>query len=189
MRPAWATSGVLGVAVAGYALGDFHVVRKPTDGYPQLVRDLLGRPELSSSVMLVAADAAREGAFIAEVAMHERRPGHIVLRSTKALARSTWLGENYQTKFRGPGEVAAYLESIPVSLVAVDTGVSPPLRPHLGQLLAALHQRPNYWRPVHPAGRPASNLRLYRITAPEHPTTARVSREMHPALGRAMFEP
>ena len=187
VRAAWAMPGLLVATAAGYGLDQFHLVRKPSAGYPQLVRSLLSRLDLRNSVMLVAGSAAREGAFIAEVAMQERRPGHFVLRSSKALASSTWLGENYQMRFREPGAVADYLESIPVGVVAVDVGRDEPWRPHRQQLLEAILQRPDRWRPLDLPGRPRSDLNVYRLTGHEHRAAVPAPADLRPTLGRRLL--
>ena len=52
-----------------------------------------------TDVTLVSSDAAGEGMFISEVAMRERRPGHVIQRASKSLASSTWSGSGYTPAF------------------------------------------------------------------------------------------
>jgi 4-amino-4-deoxy-L-arabinose transferase-like glycosyltransferase len=186
LRAAWAAVCVLLATGALYAWERFTLVVKPSDGYPALVRELLAKPEFRHSVMLVAADAAREGAFIAEVAVQERRPGHVVLRATKMLASSTWSGRQYRTRYDHPEDVGDFLESVPVGLVALDTDPTVPWRPHRQQLVEALRQRPDRWALVNLGAYPNSRLRVYRLAGHESRPAGKVRVDMRPRLGRVI---
>jgi len=178
VRRVWAAGAVM-LAVAGVCgVEKFRLERKVSDGYPALVRELLANPTLRDSVMLVSAGAAREGAFIAEVAMLERRPGHLVLRGTKALARVSWSGTYYSLKHADPAAVADYLEGIPVGLVAVDTDRAARRRPHQDQLVDALRLRSDRWQLLLLEAYRGSHLRVYRLAGHE----GRPRKEMDPGL-------
>src|SRR5262249_44315855 len=66
-----------------------------------------------------------EGAFIAAVAAGERRPGHVVLRGSKALGESDWQGGGYTSFCRTPSEVIQRLEELGVGVVVLDTSAPP----------------------------------------------------------------
>jgi hypothetical protein len=90
-------------------------------------------------------------------------------------------------RFREPGAVADYLESIPVGVVAVDVGRDEPWRPHRQQLLEAILQRPDRWRPLDLPGRPRSDLNVYRLTGHEHRAAVPAPADLRPTLGRRLL--
>ena len=64
----------------------------PELGYRRLAQAIVrvgGEPVES---VLISSDALGEGAFIAELAQLDSRPGRFVLRSSKILAESSWMG-------------------------------------------------------------------------------------------------
>ena len=79
------------LAVGIFALQPWAVPRKPHLGFDQPAHFLLSNAEFSHGNFLVVSNPPGEGAFISEVAMHERRPTHIILRCSKFLeaARGT----------------------------------------------------------------------------------------------------
>jgi hypothetical protein len=184
LRRAWAVPGVLLAAGSLFAAEKSQLVRKPSRGYPGLVRELLARPEFRDSVMLISASPAWEGAFITEVALREQRPGHFVLRASKALAHSTWKGTLYRASYAGPDEVAAYLESVPVGIVALSTrpGPAPPL--HDRQLREALSRHPEHWERLGLQGEKASGLALYRLVGSKTTPAGIIRLDMRWRLGR-----
>ena len=109
-----------------------------------------------------------EGAFVAAVAIRDERPGHIVLRGSKVLGWSDFMGEVYEHRFADADELAQFLREFPVGVVAVDAHPKETQRyPHHDLLWEVLTTRPE-WEPIgdvdlvkggveHPGG-----LRLYR---------------------------
>ena len=183
-RPAWAAPAVLLVTAGVYGVEKLTLVRKPSDGYPALVRELLAQSQFRDSLIMISANSAREGAFIAEVAIQERRPGHFVMRSSKVLASSTWSGYRYRLRFSTPADVADYLESVPVGLVAVDTDRSaPPWRAHRSQLQEALRLRPDRWQLLPLEAHRSSRLRVYRLVGHESLPVPQIGRQLRPKPG------
>jgi hypothetical protein len=80
------------------------------------------------------------------------------------LASSTWSARQYRLRYAGASEVADYLESIPVELVALDTNESRPWAPHRRQLMEALRQRPDRWELLPLEAYRHSKLRVYWLT-------------------------
>ncbi len=110
LRPAMAVLGCAAVIVnAAPAL------RQPDLGYSSALARL---PRLDR-VSLVAGDPLMEGAFVAAMALHDRRFEHVVLRGSKALARSTWAGADYRLTFSRPAEVRDFLDRMGVGTVVV----------------------------------------------------------------------
>ena len=90
-------------------------------GFDQVAR-LVEKPEYKDSVVLVASASTGgegEGALISEVALHEKRPSHIILRATKMLSQSDWMGRHYTLLYQTPEQVMGFLRSIPVGIVVV----------------------------------------------------------------------
>jgi len=121
MSPRQRSWGVAAVAVLVFLSTAFFIPRKEHYGFDQ-VAELLERPKYRSTVVLVssAAEGAEgEGMLISEVAMRDRRPSHIVLRATKMLSQSDWMGAHYRSLYRTPEEVMTFLRSIPVDFVVI----------------------------------------------------------------------
>jgi hypothetical protein len=117
-------------------------------GFRPVALDLLADPGLRHAVFLVSSDEPGEGMFIAEVAGHERRPGHVVLRASKVLAKSMWDTSGYIPLYRTAEEVMEFLTKVPVDIVVVDTSIpasSARLRQQ-PQLLQAIGDRPDRWK-------------------------------------------
>ena len=72
-------------------------------------------------VTLVVADPNGAGAFIAARLQRDRQRQEVVLRDSKALASTTWSGRHDESYFRTPEEMEAYLQSVPVEYLAVDS--------------------------------------------------------------------
>jgi dolichyl-phosphate-mannose-protein mannosyltransferase len=102
----------------------FHFRRERNYGFASLAQLLTSSPQFRDEVILIASDADGEGMLVSEIAMRERRPGHIVLRASKILTTSDWTGVQLTPRFRTPEQVQDYVDSIPVSVVILDHSVS-----------------------------------------------------------------
>jgi hypothetical protein len=87
--------------------------------------------------------------FISEMAMHERRPGHVVLRATKALAITDWMGSSYRLRYQSPDEVMRFLYEASVRVLVVDISAPDPFE-HNRLLIKALEYHRDRWRPLFP---------------------------------------
>ena len=82
--------------------------------------------------------------FIAEVAMHEKRPGHIVQRTSKALSSSTWSGSGYSAKFQDEQAVVDFINAEDYRYIIVDKSIPEfRLRPHHTLLNKTVEQFPD----------------------------------------------
>ena len=158
------------LAGAGFLVQTFELPSKRNTGFQEAVAGLLADEGLRDAVFLVASDAIGEGAFVSEVALQERRPGHIVLRGSKVLSRSTWTGGDYQSFFTSTADLAAYLQSIPIGVVAIDlSAVDREWFEHMSLLCEMLAERPDTWKPIGAFdvvrnGEPqAAGLHLFRL--------------------------
>jgi len=161
-----ALAAVLLLVYAGETLA---LPEKRRHGFSEAAEFLLARPELRQAAFLVSSEGEGEGMLIAEIAMREQRPGHIILRASKMLAKSTWMSQDYKLLYRGPDEIQAFLESIPVSIVVLDTAPGWLAMEHHRQLQRTVEAYPEKWAllrawPQGPGGA-AGPIRLYHLRA------------------------
>jgi hypothetical protein len=142
------------------AWGLEHAERKPDLNYHQLVANctLCG-----DKVTLIAADGLNEGALIAEQSLADPARSHTILRGSKVLAHSTWVGRQYQMLYTSDAALAAYLEQSDVSLVLVQRGDGVP--PHALQLRRILTAEPQ-WEPVPQSL--VNTIEIFRKHVPSH---------------------
>ncbi len=140
-------------------------------GFDAVARELVAQPELDGRALLVLSDVSGEGALVAAVAQADgrQRMGHLVLRASKVLAHSDWMGRGYQLRFAEATQVADWLEEARVAAVVVDRVPKPSQRfAHHDELLEALELHPERWvrvgtRPVTKNGvRSEEGLVLWR---------------------------
>lgn len=115
------TAALAGLAGLAFLAQTWNIPPKPYRGMDQTVRLLLNDHKRSHGDYLVVGDACGEGAFVAEVAMHDRRPAHYVYRGSKLLSSSTWYGDNYQFQYRNIADLRKLLRRAPVKAVVLDT--------------------------------------------------------------------
>ena len=128
------------VACAAVVRNAIPLWRKPDPGFHRFADSLTPG---SSGIFLVAGDAVPEGAFIAEIALHDQREDHIVLRASKMLANINWNFTVYQPLFSNPRDVASFLDQLHVTTVMVAYRST---RPHIAQLTEALIENPRVWK-------------------------------------------
>jgi hypothetical protein len=156
---------------------------KRAHGFSELAADLLSREGLTDSVLLVSGDALGEGMFVAEIAMREERPGHVVLRASKVLSESGWMGEGYSSLFDTPEQLMEYLEGVPVGVVVMDDSEAMPQAHHrlLREVLTRFADR---WERIDPAAGAAAphgrRIEVWRLIGREGrtPGTVEVERRL-----------
>ena len=115
-------------------------VGKRFSGFAPLASAMLAEAA-PADVTLVSSDARGEGMFISEVAMRERRPGHVIQRASKALASSTWSGSGYAPLFQDDDALLAFLTSGKIQYLAIDDAVpEEKRRAHHDQLKRVIEQ-------------------------------------------------
>jgi hypothetical protein len=164
------------LVVAVFAFETFAIPQKGYAGFQAVAERILAAPEERNTVLFVASDARGEGMFIAEIAMREKRPGHIVQRASKVLASSSWSGSDYSAKAEDVAGLANALAEAKVGLIAIDTTL-PPERlarmPHHSLLTEAAAANPQIFEPlaVFPMRRAdqlhTNGILLYRFHPPQ----------------------
>jgi len=112
-------AGFLAVAV----ILCFKPVHKQYSGFSAVADAILNSPSPSYPSVLIVSDAAGEGMFVADMASHRSESPSIVLRGTKILADTNWLGTDYRSLFRSPRELVDRLEELPITYVVEDHSV------------------------------------------------------------------
>jgi hypothetical protein len=127
------------LAIAGLLHTASSLPDAPGKGFARIVEELVERPENDGARFLIASDATGEGMFIAEVAMRERRPGHVVRRASKVLSAQAWHGGDYKTKVGDVPQVVTLLQNERIRFVVFDESNPAALEaPHMGLLRDAI---------------------------------------------------
>jgi hypothetical protein len=71
-------------------------------------------------VILVSSDSLGEGALIAERLLADPARAGLVLRASKMLASSNWLGTDVKLRMDSANQIRAFLDSEPVNYIVVD---------------------------------------------------------------------
>jgi hypothetical protein len=174
--------------VGGLALTafSFMLLARPHEKPARAWKDLTSRlRELAvTKVVLVSGEAASEGALIADMALDDRhretRPEWTILRGSKMLAKSSWMGADYKLRFNTIGKILTSLDRWGVSVAAVET--TAPLQPHERLLLDALESSGNWQEDASPM----DGMRIFINTAPPHPPSGPIEIDMSYTLGRSI---
>jgi len=140
---------IAAVAVLAFLIGCYRVVPRADFGFAAINAQLLAPGALEKPVVLLVTDPTGENMMLSDLASREPRPGHFILRGSKVLADQTWEGTDYKLRYRTPGELIAYLDSVPVDYMITDGSPSEFSRPgHLDLLERTIRETPQRWREV-----------------------------------------
>ncbi len=185
----WRTAAV-GLAVAAIAAGNVYQTPKVARrGFAEVARDITSAPRFQRLVCLVSSDSRGEGMMVVEMALHEKRPGHIVLRGSKMLADSDWMGTSYRLRYPTPEAMMNYLHSVPVGVLVMEDTPGRKL-PHHQLLEEALRRYPSQWElvgaypPPQPGGPDDGRIRVYHLLGSEAGSPPKVRIDMRSRLGR-----
>lgn len=169
--------------IAMFALDYRPLRRKEFGGYQAVAEHILARPQWKDSVILVSSDAAGEGMLISEIAMREKRPGHIILRGSKVLSSSNWFGGDARMLFASARELDEFLRGVPVGFVVLDS--DPPRPPvHHSLLWSAIQEGSGHWELAgrfsqrRGQGRRTGDIYLYRLRGHEGQQPERVPQQL-----------
>jgi hypothetical protein len=169
------------LAIAGLAVlatFPFHFLSQQPEGYSAFAATL----QLPSR-MLVSATGDGEGPWIAEIALHDHRPGSVVARATKVLAQEDWNGDSYRLLVHSPEEALRRLDELGIdTVVLIDQPVSRS-PPHQALLAAALTSSRS-WRLSESQGMFQSWKRIQPPSVPRQPLTI----DLRGTLGRLISE-
>ncbi len=137
--------GVLLLAVSAEKVRPIRVAGSGYDRSASVVMSLRGGEAAGPPAdVLISSDAPGEGAFIAAMAFRESPHGVVrVLRSSKVLSTSDWMGRGYQQTHPDTASLLRFLTSGKIGWIVTDSAASPRYRkPHHDQLDAALRENP-----------------------------------------------
>jgi len=116
----------VGLAVViGFAVETLTIPANAYGGFGTAAQQLLATPEFDRANLLVSSDPRGEGMFIAAVAQREQRPGHTILRASKVLGYSDWMGREYTSFCKTPEEMMRLLDKLEVGVIVLDTSAPP----------------------------------------------------------------
>jgi len=109
------------VLLMGAFAPSIQLVRKDHHGAHDAAQACLAEPRLEHAAVLVASDSKGEGTLVVSIAMGEaERPGITVLRASKVLGSSDWMGRNYVPRFEDEAGLGRYLDDLPVGAIVFD---------------------------------------------------------------------
>jgi hypothetical protein len=99
-------------------------------GYSQVAAAIPNQAQ--GRVVLVSADEKGEGAMVAEMLIADPDRKDVILRGTKMLSTSDWMGRDYALLVKSAADVLQFLDSTPVNYVVVDMNgfIQDATRPH-----------------------------------------------------------
>ncbi len=119
--------GLVAVGVVATGLAVLPIAARPTKvfgGFDSLIQLIHQSNRTAADKTLVVSDARGEGAVIAGLAMGDARPGGAVLRGSKVLSTSDWMGRGYQLAHETDDALAQYLVNEGIEWIVVDESVS-----------------------------------------------------------------
>lgn len=92
--------------------------RKAHSGYAAVAESIPS--EHNAPVILIASDERGEGSFIVERLLRDKDRKGVVLRASKTLSKSNWMGNYLKLIFKTSTEVKSYLNSTQVDYIVID---------------------------------------------------------------------
>ncbi|HYW48635.1 MAG TPA: glycosyltransferase family 39 protein [Bryobacteraceae bacterium] len=159
---------VLVSACMVYGAVTFRIRTKESYGISEVAGKLFRDSGDAQDLFLVSGSPETEGMLISEMALRDRNGRHCVLRASKVLARSTWMGGNYEVLYQTPEQIAQFLRELPLKAIVFDRSRQYN-RPHHRLLEQALAAEPALWAPQQMGN--LEMVQVYRRTEPV-PATA-----------------
>ena len=150
----WLQLALLVAVGAGIAWSAFPLFRKPDLGYHRL-------SSLPGTIDLIAGSVRSEGALVGEMALRDRGLNRIVLRGSKVLASTDWIGSYYRLRYSSAAEVLQILDRARVDRVWIEPAWP---APHVAQLQNALRSEPGRWRETSLLNQPLGIIVVERVS-------------------------
>lgn len=144
--PLWVTMTALFFLAIAHLAFTSEVPAKKISAYLKTRETVLTAGLQHNSAVLVSADGIGEGMLTAEFVMHDRRPDHYVVRASKVLASQTLMGDKYRLQYQSPEEIMGALDSIPISIVVMETCSQGKCSKHQVLLTETARLYPERWR-------------------------------------------
>jgi hypothetical protein len=139
-RAIWCEAVLIGgiFGATGFLLSMPNLLHKGYQGFGAAADAILKNPAAANADILVASDTRGEGMFIAELALREKRPGHMVRRAYKELASSSWSGDVYHAKFSDAAGLMEILRQKKIAFLVLDDSVPAKARKEHHELLSKI---------------------------------------------------
>src|SRR5208283_4632036 len=125
----------------------FTPIHKEYSGLARVADVILESSTSDYPSVLIVSDAAGEGMFVADMAPRQQESKPVVIRATKTLSNTNWLGTEYENLCSNPREVVDRLDEMPITYVVVDRSVRPDaLFPHQKLLDRAIADHPAFFQ-------------------------------------------
>ena len=179
MGPRWRLWITATIVVLIFVKSNHAIPQKRHFGFDE-VADQLEGSAYKNSVFLVSSQALDgEGMLISEIAMREKRPSHIVLRATKMLSQSDWMGQRYSLLYNTPQEVMNFLKVTPVEVVVIQDGEGETEYPDHKLLRETINLYSAEWEhlgtyPQRSVREPGSKIDVYRLKSAEGRTASKI---------------
>jgi 4-amino-4-deoxy-L-arabinose transferase-like glycosyltransferase len=123
-----------------------HSVRAPQDQIENVVAFIVKNPARAGQRIVVPP--ALEGPVIAEFAVQSPQPNYYLLRPSKMLAHSDWVGLNYSSTYTTPEQMIEYFRQHPVNLLIWKELPGSTLKAHAQIMGEMLRRYPLSWHKV-----------------------------------------
>ncbi len=126
----------------------FAIPHKPYRGFSEVADFIQSQPRLRQGTILVSSASDGEGLLISEIVMRYPSSLGIILRASKVLSQSDWLGRSYSIRFVSAHDVFQYLDEMGVDLIVIEEQEGVQASPHQDLLLQVDPQHVDHWRRV-----------------------------------------
>jgi hypothetical protein len=121
LSPRWLCPGL--IAILFLAFSPLSSPVNSAFGYADVTDRILEQSVQRGLVLLVSSDSCGEGMLVAEMARRDRQHTHVVLRTSKVLSTSHWIGKDFNLRFATPEQLASYLDQLSVDFIVLDMSI------------------------------------------------------------------
>lgn len=154
------------VIVSAFALNAATTFRLPPASprtMNQVAREIIASRS-PAPLVLVASSSYGEGALIAAFAAFDPAHSHYIIRASKSLAKSDFLGSDYRARFNTAGGVQRWIEESHISWLVLDDAPGSMEMLHDRQLVALADNGEPGWRLVSEQQQSQGLVRVFRLT-------------------------
>ncbi len=153
--PLWLRRGLLLAACGALVwLNQSDFLRKPDVGFTAAAQEIVADPELDGAGILISSTGDGERMLIAEMALAQPKPKHVIVRASKLLTSTSWSGQSDHPLYQTVDEVAAVLDRVPISMLVIDDFGKRYTFHHHALLHELVKQRSDDWECVDTFGPP-----------------------------------
>jgi hypothetical protein len=145
-----------------------------TFGMDDVARTILGAGS-DNPLVLISGSTRTEGALVAAFAEKDRIRSHYIIRGTKVMASSDFMGRDYKLRFDDVAALEHWIEDNKIGwIVIVDTALLPAM-PHMRQMMELEATHPAQWSLIAEQKTETNDTRIFRVSSAP-PTSAEVAK-------------